>query len=191
MMDTPGLWFLSECRNPHCPIYQELSTLYIGCNRTFDFDKESKLCRCGACGHRLPSIRGIVFRYCQWSFRGQRREAPQPEESQEQTVEDIAACPEDKQEAEWEWLLFTVKSQQSLRPSKETQTTAQFANSRSWASQTELLLTLPELAPDLPGGVIGNEAVDTLVARVKRYKAKYRDLKLSSGFKRQSNQPFP
>lgn len=188
-MEAPGLWFVAECRNPHCPIYTELSTLYIGCNRTFDFEKESKLCMCGACGLRLPLIRAVLFRACIWSYRGQMTNC-QPEESSEQTVEEIATFPAEKQVLAWDWIFFTVKSQFCLRPCKETQTSAEPAVYRSFEAQTEQLVTLPEHAPNLPGGVIGNEVLDTIIARLNRYKSKYQGLKKASGYKKISR-PMP
>lgn len=186
-MEAPGLWFLAECRNPHCPIYKEAATLYIGCNRSFHFEKESRLCMCGACGLRLPSIHAVIFRTCMWSYRGQMTNC-QPEESREQIVDDIATFPEEKQVLAWDWLVFTVQSQHCLKPSKETQTSAQQAAFRSLEAQTELLVTLPEHTPNLPGGVIGNEVLDTIIARLNRYKAKYKELKQTSGYKKGKRQ---
>jgi len=186
-MEAPGLWFLAECRNPHCPIYAEVATLHIGCNRSFNFEKESKLCMCGACGLRLSTIRAVIFRACMWSYHGQMTNCV-PEESREQTVDDIATFPEEKQVLAWDWLIFTVHSPHCLKPSKETQTSAESAALHSLEAQTELLVTLPEFTPNLPGGVIGNEVLDTIIARLKRYKDKYQELKQTSGYKKSKRQ---
>jgi len=49
-------------------------------------------------------------------------------------------------------------------------------------------VTLPEFTPNLPGGVIGNEVLDTIIARLKRYKDKYQELKQTSGYKKSKRQ---
>ena len=179
-METPGLWFIGKCHNPHCPLFSEPSALLIGCNRTFDFEKESKLCMCGACGQRVASITKVAFVNCCWSYQGVA--GGKEEVGDERTTNGLELFPAEKQSMTWDWLRFTVDT---CRPAKETQTSTEKAPSQSLEAQTEfIMLTLPELSPQLPGGVISNEVVDTLVARTKRYRTKYRLLKRAYGCKK-------
>jgi hypothetical protein len=107
------------------------------------------------------------------------------ESGSEQYASPFEFFPTAKQTEDWEWLHLTVKSQDLSKAAKETQTVEIKPNSQSFESQTDfVMLTLPEITPQLAGGVINNEVLDVMIQKVKRYKNKYQCLKRASGYKR-------